>query len=199
MALTKAKLKEILSEAGVEDDKIDKSVEKILNGHIASIEALREDVAKYKEEAEKLPKVQKELEDLNAKIAADEKDPYKVKYEALKEEHEKFKQSIEQEKATAAKREAYKNLLKAAGIADKRIDAVLKVSDIEGIELDDDGKIKDSEKLTETIKTEWADFIPTPPAGSGANTPTPPAGSKPPEQDLGKLSMADYIKARKES
>ena len=198
MALTKAKVKEILSAAGVADDKISDATEQIINGHVASIEALREDVEKYKAEAEKLPDTQKELADLQKKIEDGEKDPYKVKYEAQKEEFEAYKAKIEKEKTTANKRDAYRDLLKAAGVADKRIDAVIRVSDIDGLELDEEGKIKDSDKLTETIKTDWADFIETT-GEQGASTATPPATPKKPEQDLGKLSMADYIKARKES
>ena len=198
MALTKAKVKEILSAAGVSDDKIGDAVDQILNGHGASIDALREELEKYKKEAEQLPEVQKELADLQKKIEDGEKDPYKVKYEAAKEELEAFKTKIETEKTAANKRNLYKELLKAAGVSEKRIEAVLRVSDTDSLELDDDGKIKDSDKLTETIKTDWADFIET--AGeTGAKTPTPPAGSTPPDKDLGKLSMAEYIKARKES
>ena len=43
MALTKAKVKEILSKAGVEAENMDAAVDSILNGHIASIDALREE------------------------------------------------------------------------------------------------------------------------------------------------------------
>lgn len=198
MALTKAKVKEILSAAGVADDKIGDAVDQILNGHGASIDALREELEKYKKEAEQLPEVQKELAEVQKKIEAGEKDPYKVKYEAMKEELEAFKTKIETEKTAANKRNLYKELLKAAGVSEKRIEAVLRVSDTDSLELDDDGKIKDSDKLTETIKTDWADFIETT-GETGAKTATPPAGSTPPDKDLGKLSMADYIKARKES
>jgi len=197
MALTKAKVKEILSAAGVADDKIGDAVDQILNGHGASIDALREELEKYKKEAEQLPEVQKELAEVQKKIEAGEKDPYKVKYEAMKEDFEKYKADIEKQKTTANKRDAYKALLKEAGVSEKRIEAVLKVSDIESVELGEDGKIKDSDKLTETIKTDWADFIETT-GEQGASTATPPATPKKPEQDLGKLSMADYIKARKE-
>ena len=66
--------------------------------------------------------------------------------------------------------------MKAAGISEKRIDAVLKVSNIDSIELDKDGKIKDADKHTENIKTEWADFIPTTTV-VGARTANPPANN----------------------
>ena len=49
-----------------------------------------------------------------------------------------------------------------------------------GVELDDKGAIKGADKLSEAIKTEWADFIPTTHT-EGAPTSTPPVnnGSKP--------------------
>ena len=60
-----------------------------------------------------------------------------------------------------AKETAYRALLKEAGVSEKRIDTVLKVSDIDGIELAD-GKIKNADELTESVKKEWADFIEKP-------------------------------------
>ena len=61
----------------------------------------------------------------------------------------------------AAKETAYRALLKEVGVSEKRIDTVLKVSDIDGIELED-GKIKNADALTESVKKEWADFIEQP-------------------------------------
>ena len=74
MALTKAKVKEILSKAGVEAENMDAAVDSILNGHIASIDALREERDGYKKDAERLPDVQKELDDL--KKAGEGKDDF---------------------------------------------------------------------------------------------------------------------------
>ena len=42
--------------------------------------------------------------------------------------------------------------------------------------MDEDGKIKDVEKLKESIKKEWADFI-VEEGQQGANTATPPGGN----------------------
>ena len=50
MALTKAQVKEILSTAGVDADHMSDAVEKILAGHTASIDALREERDTYKAE-----------------------------------------------------------------------------------------------------------------------------------------------------
>src|SRR5699024_2831155 len=88
----------------------------------------------------------------------------------------------------SAKESAYRELLKAAGISEKRIAAILKVSDIDSVELDENGAIKDANKLTESIKAEWADFITTTQT-RGASTSNPPANN-----NGGAMTKADIYK-----
>lgn len=185
--------RKFLTTLGIEDDKADAIIEK----HTEVLTEIKSERDKYKEDAEKLPAIQKQLDEYKEADKNKDKDPYKVKYEAIKEEFETYKKDIADKEVKAKKTDAYKQLLKDAGVSEKRIEAVLKVSNIDGIEFDDEGKVKDSEKLTESIKTEWSDFIQTS-SVQGANTATPPANQTTPEKDLGKLSMEDYIKARKE-
>lgn len=97
---------------------------------------------------------------------------WKTKYDALKEDFDTYKTEQAQKETHSAKSKAYRELLKAAGVSEKRIEAILKVSDIDSIELGDDGKAKEADKLTENIKNEWADFITTT-TETGSNTPTP--------------------------
>ena len=161
-----------LSTLGIEDDKADA----IIEAHSQVVNEIKEERDQYKEEAAKVPDIQKQLDDAKAQLAGAEKDPYKVKYEALKEEFDTYKADIDS-KALAAKKEgAYRELLKAAGVNEKRIDAVLKVSDVNSIDFDDEGNVKDADKLTEGIKTEWADFITTT-GVKGAQTANPPANN----------------------
>lgn len=168
MALTKAQVREILSAAGVDREHMSDVVDKIIDGHLASINVLREEADKYKGDAEKLPKVQKELDDLKA--AGD--GGYKEKYEKEHKDFEDFKTAQKSKETKAAKEKAYRELLKEAGVSEKRIDSVMKVSDMEGIELVEGGKIKDSDKHKETIKKEWSDFIVKQETG-GARTDNP--------------------------
>ena len=186
-----------LTALGIDEDK----AEQICERHKEVLTEIKEERDKYKEEAEKLPDIQKQLDDYQ-KAEADakakgEKDPYKVKYEALKEEFDNYKTEIANKEVKTKKEEAYKQLLKAAGVSEKRIDAIMRVSDseIDSIEFDDEGQVKDSDKKTESIKTTWDDFIQTS-SVEGANTANPPTSSTDSRVDLGKLSMADYIKAR---
>jgi hypothetical protein len=179
MALTKNQVREILSAAGVSTENMDAAVDAIMNGHITSVNALREERDTYKADAEKLPGVQKELDKANKKIAenedADAKDKWKVKYDALKEESDNYRTSVEAEKTKRKKSDAYRELLKEAGVSEKRRAAVLRVTDLDSLELDEDGKFKDTENLKKSIKEEWAEFIPVD-GKQGANTQTPPQG-----------------------
>lgn len=118
--------------------------------HIGVVDPLKDDLQKAKEAADKLPTVQKELDDL--KSANKDNESYKLKYDALVQEN--------QEKAAkTAKSDALRKLLKDIGISDKRIDSVVKITDIGNIKLTDKGEIENADALKESLKTEWADFI----------------------------------------
>lgn len=168
MALTR----KLLATMSIEEDKVDQ----IIEAHSDTVNALKEQIATYKTDAEKLPAVQKELDELKAAAEKSDKDAYKVKYEALKEDFDKYKEEVQEKETHAKKENAYRELLKEVGISEKRINAVLKVSDFDSIELDGEGNVKDADKLKDGIKTEWEDFIVTT-QSTGANTATPPTGN----------------------
>jgi len=180
MALTNANVKEILSKAGVDSEHMKDAVNEIIEGHTTSIEALREERDTYKAQAQKAEDLQKQLEkaqkDLKDATSEEAENKYKTKYEMLKEEYKEYKKGIEEKATKDSKSKAYKELLKEAGISDKRIESVLKVSDIDSIEFDDDGNIKNKDELLNGIKEEWSDFIQTADV-QGANTENPPANT----------------------
>lgn len=164
MALTR----KFLSALGIEADKIDE----IIEAHTETVNALKEERDGYKKDAEALPAVQRELDALKEKG----EDPYKEQYETIKNEFDQYKQAVESEKKRVSQTNAYRKLLKDAGVSEKRIDSVMKVSKFDDLELDDNGEVKDSDKKIEAIKTEWADFI-VEEGTRGADTDNPPAGS----------------------
>lgn len=167
--------RKFLKAMGIEDEKIDQ----IIDAHSETVSALKDEMAEYKSDAEKLTTVQKELDKLKADIKDAEekngKDPYKVKYEALKEDFDNYKKEISEKEAKANKEKLYTELLKEAGVNEKRIAAVLKVSDLDSVEIEE-GKIKNAKDLTKSIKEEWADFI-TKTETKGADVSNPPGGS----------------------
>lgn len=174
MALTKNQVREILSAAGVASDKMDEAVNKIVDGHVTSINALREERDGYKADAEKLPGVQKELEDLK-KTVADGGD-YEKKFNDEHTAFENFKAEVQKEKDTATKKSLYRGLLKELKVDEKRFDSILRVTDLDKIKVTKDGALDKADELKEGIKKEWADFIVTDKTDPG-KVETPPASN----------------------
>lgn len=140
--------------------------------------------SRYKAKLEEIDALTEEKQ--TAQDSATTAEKWKTKYQALKDDFDAYKADQTAKETRSAKEKAYTELLKAAGVPDKRIAAVLKVSDLDAVELDDKGAVKDSEKLTESIKTEWADFIPTT-TETGPNTPNPPANNPPKTYTRGEI------------
>ena len=188
LALTRRSLKAM----GIDEEKIDE----IIAMHTETTSGLKEEAAKYKEDAEKLTQTAKDLEKAQEDLEAEKKSGWKEKYDSLKTEYENYKTEQANKEAHSAKEAAYRELLKEAGVSEKRIAAILKISDIDGIELDDAGAVKDSGKLTESIKSEWADFIVSQET-KGAETANPPANNPPAGQRTSRAAQiaADYHKS----
>lgn len=164
MALTRKYLKSI----GLTEDQIEGIVEE----HIATVNDLKETANKYKADADKLPTVQKELDDLKA--AGD--GGYKEKYEAEVKAYKEYKQQIESEKETARVDADVLAICKEAGITrEKALHLIVKDFDRSKIERDKDGKITNRDKLLAMVKTDYADFVGT--IGTEGTPPaTPPTG-----------------------
>lgn len=172
MAFTREFIRNAAKESGVE---IPKELEDALvQEHISARDTYAEG------------KVKKALEE-------NQTEPVKVKetqeYKDLKKEYDDYRAGQEAKESRAAKESKYRELLKAAGIPEKRIAAVLRVSDLDSVELDDKGEIKGADKLTEDIKTEWADFIPTTRTKS-PTVATPPEGGEPAKKAPSSLAQA---------
>lgn len=161
-----------LTSIGIEEDKIDLIMEK----HSEVVTEIKDERDKYKVEADKLPDVQKQLSELQEEAKNNSDDKYKVKYDALKEDFEEYKKGVTAKETKSKKESAYTKLLKAAGVSEKRISAILKVTNFDDIELDENGDAKEADKLTESIKSEWSDFISTT-STQGANVANPPANN----------------------
>lgn len=172
MALTR----KFLAAMGIEADKVDE----IIVAHTETVDALKEKMGELQTEADKVPDIQKKLDKALKQIEEAEKDgdknPWKVKYDAIKEEFGDYKKNVEAEKSKTTKTEAFKKLLKDIGISEKRIDSVIKVSDIDSIKLDAEGKIEGASDLKKSLEAEWEDFI-VKSNTQGANTSTPPANN----------------------
>lgn len=178
--------RKMLEALGIENNKIDQ----IMEEHGEVVDALKKQRDQYKADADKLPTVQKELDDLKA--AGD--DGYKEKYESEHEAFEQYKAGIAEEKTNAKKVSLYRELLESCNIDPQRIDAIIKVTDFKSMKIKDD-KLENTEKLTENIKSEWSGFTINKKT-VGADVETPPSGNPGDEKDLGSMSMKEYIAAR---
>ena len=185
MALTKAQVREILSAAGVTSENMSEAVDKIIDGHVTSVNALREDIAKYKADAEKLPTVQKELDDMKANT----NDDWKEKHDKLKDEFDKYKGDIEAKETKANKEKAVRAFYESKGITGKNLEIAMRGSraEIDGIELDGD-KIKDNSALDALVKGDFSGLVATT-TKKGADTANPPANN-----GGDKLTKADIYK-----
>lgn len=173
MALTR----KFLTALNIDADKIDE----IITAHSETVDALKAERDNFKAEAEanseakaNAEKLQKQVDELTKQVEASGKDAYKVKYDAIKEEFDEYKKTIKAEKTKAEKTEAYRKLLKEAGVSEKRIEAVLKVSDIDSLKIDDKGVLEGTDDLKKSIAEEWSDFIEKT-GVQGAQTANPPA------------------------
>lgn len=184
MALTN----KMLQAMDIPEEKIDQ----IIEAHKETVNGLKADRDKYKEDADKLPDVQKQLDEANEKLKKVESGDWENKYNTLKGEYDGFKADTEK-KATQAKKEAaYKKLLLDAGISEKRVASVMRVSSLDDVKIDKDGKIEGADDLTEKVKKEWADFIVTT-EHQGANTSNPPANNG---GDVSRPSLAAQLTAQ---
>lgn len=163
-----------LAAMGIEADKIDQIMEmhtEVADRIKAELDAEKANAKKYKADSDRLADVERELSELKGK--AGEPDAYKEKYEKLKKDFDTYKGEITAKETKEAKTKAYRDLLKGIGVSEKRLDAVLRIADLDSFELED-GKIKDVDELKKKAKEEWSDYIVSESA-QGAKTPTPPS------------------------
>lgn len=164
MSITRKMLKAM----GLEDEKI----EQIIEAHTDTVNALKDERDKLKDDAEKLVDVQKELDGLKANNG----DAWKDKYETLKKTFDDYKSEVTTKAEEEKVKSAYTDLLKESKVDEKRIDAILKITDLKSMKVGNDGKLVDADKLKEGIKKEWSAFITT--TGTrGTNVETPPDGN----------------------
>lgn len=181
MALTR----KFLASKGIDAAVIDE----IITAHTETVSGLKDDLDKansYKEKADKLEAVQKELNDLKAEVA---KNGGKS-YEALKKEYDDFKAQVEGEKTKAAKEKAFREAMKDASLNDKGIEKAVKYADWDKIELDADGKLKNAKDHIKSAKEEWAEYVTTT-TQKGADVNTPPDNNG--GNGFAKMSLAEKM------
>lgn len=162
MALTRKLLKGM----GLTDEQVDT----IIEAHTDTVDGLKADVSKYKADAEKLPSVQKQLDDLKA--AGD--GGYKEKYEKEHSAFEAFKTDITAKESAAAKEKAARAYFAGKGIPAESMALVIRgaKAEIDALNLDGD-KIKDAAALDSLLAGDYKGLIGKE-TRQGTDTKTPP-------------------------
>ena len=136
---TRAEIRNILGEACTEEIE-----NRLVALHLGVVDPLKDDLTKYKADAEKLPGVQKELDDLKA--AGD--GGYKEKYEKEHSDFEAFKTDIAAKESKAAKEKAVRAYFESKNITGANLDLAMRGCGEEMAALELDGeKIKDTKAL----------------------------------------------------
>ena len=165
MALTRAMLKGM----GLTEEQVSAIIEE----HTNVTSSLKDQIKSYKDDAEKLPDVQKELDKLKKDTSAAD---WEKKYNDEHSAFEKYKTEISDKEKSEKIRSAYKKLLSECKVGEKHIDSILRVTDFSEMKLDKDGNLEDSDKLKEKIGSDWSGFIATKET-KGADVENPPGES----------------------
>lgn len=163
---TRAEIRNILGDACTEEIE-----NRLVALHLGVVDPLKDDLTKYKADAEKLPGVQRELDDLKA--AGD--GGYKEKYEREHSAFEAFKTDITEKEAKAAKEKAVRAYFESKNITGANLDLAMRGCGEEMAALEMDGdKIKDAKSLDALVEGTYKGLVSTAQV-KGANPATPPA------------------------
>lgn len=129
------------------------AVSAIIDEHTAVTSRMQTEIDAAKKDAEQLPVIQKELDDLKA-------EDYKGKYESEKKEHDALKTSIAAAKSKSAKESALKAYFEGKNIKDGNLAIAMRGVSLDSIELDGD-KIKDTKDLDALVDGDFKPLVST--------------------------------------
>ena len=163
MAFTRSFLKSM----GLSEEQI----QAVIDAHLEVVNPLKEDRDKLKQDAANVSDLQKELDSLKSG------EDFKAKYDAEHKAFEDYKNEMKAQAEQAKVQAAYRKLLAEEKISEKRLDAVCRLTDFSKMKLDKDGNLTDVDKLRESIKSDWSDYI-TDTIVKGADVENPPKVAK---------------------
>ena len=134
----------------------DEQVNSIIESHADTVDALKKERDDWKGKAAAVETLTRERDEAVEKLSK-AGDATKVQ-----KEFDDYKAGIEREKTNAKKSAALTAAFEQAGVKrDAFRKAMLKSWDMDKVELDENGAVKDLSALTETVKKDYADFIAT--------------------------------------
>lgn len=163
MALTNALLKSM----GIEGDQRDQ----IMAAHQETLQSIKDERDQLRDTAAKVPALEREVADLKA---AQPTEDWEKKYNSLKDDFDSYRAKVAADEADKEKSDLYRKLLLEQGVDPKRVDAIMRVTDLGEVSVKD-GQLDGSEALAESIKSEWGDFV-VKEITKGASVDDPPGG-----------------------
>ena len=157
-----------------------------LNTHTETVDGLKDKLKAAEEKANQLDGVQKELDALKAKSG----DDYKARAEKAEKALNDYKAEVAAKETKAAKEQAVRAYFEGKNITGGNLNIAMRGAkdEINGLELDADGKIKDTSALDALVGGEYAALVVTTQT-RGARTETPPTNT-----GGAKLTKADIYK-----
>ena len=167
MALTRKMLKGM----GLTEEQADT----IIDAHTETVDGLKEKLKAAEDKAKTADDLQKELDGLKAKGGED----YKARAEKAEKELKDYKAEVAAKETRAAKEKAVKAYFEAKDITGGNLAIALRGAkdEINGIELDEKGGIKDTKALDDLVGGEFASLV-VKSSTRGAKTSTPPGSDK---------------------
>ena len=142
--------------------------------HTSSMDNLPETIKELKS---KLKTAEQERDAAKAKVPVEgEETISKAEYEKLKGDFDTYKKDVEAKETHSKKVDAYRTILKDAGLSEKGIEKAIKYAEWDKIELESDGKLKGANDHIKAVKEEWAEYATTT-TTTGAKTSNPPANN----------------------
>ena len=168
--------------------------QQIMEGHIDITDGLKDERDTFKKQAEeqgnKAADLQKQLDGITGG------EDFKQKYEDEHKAFEDFKKQTASEAETAKVKAAFRKLLADEGISEKRLDSIIKVTDLAGMKLDKDGNLEKADELKKAINDEWGEFKTTV-TEVGAKVERPPQIGKPTKTKAEIFAIKDTAERQK--
>jgi predicted nuclease with TOPRIM domain len=167
----------------------EEQVNALIEEHTTVTNALKEQRDKYKEQADKLPKMQKEFDELKQSLenSGSDSDEWKQKYEEEHKKFEDYKTDVQTKEEQSKIKSAYKKLLVECGVGEKHIDSILRVTDFTSMKLDKEGALENVDSLKKGITEDYGGFISSTKTG-GADVDNPPKNDGNPAESKGRAA-----------
>ena len=120
----------------------------ITEDHLSVVNPLKEERDTYKQQAEQLPDLQKQVEKLTGEAEA---------FENERKSFEDYRSKVEQNENLAKVKAAFTKLLKEESYSEKWRERILESTSFSDMKVDENGKLADEKALREAVNQKWSD------------------------------------------